>query len=128
MHQFESFSLKIASYNTKYDYVLYKIVIKDKLVQKNWSFEVRFSQLKRLHYELFKHSNLKCPFPKNTFLRSKEKKFLEERLAALQKYFDTLLMEHEFKDILDNPVFSNFLYTHIKRSINANAEKEMRNF
>ena len=57
------------------------------------AYKNRINQKDIINNNSFKNSKNKCDFPKNTLLRKKSKKFLDERLEELQKYFNTILTD-----------------------------------
>ena len=97
----KNYRMKFVKY-LKGDYVQYQIrliCIEDNSI--NVEFLERFSNLKDLHESFKKEANsINFPkFPPKKFFGNSDEKFLNQRMTALEHYFNTILGSKEFSNL-----------------------------
>lgn len=98
----EQFHIQFQKHFMDGDHVMYHILLFSKEdSNKSIEFSDRYSSLLDLHNKFSKESNSKNypKFPPKKYLGSKEEKFLNQRLSALQSYFSNILSHKEFSQL-----------------------------
>lgn len=130
---FELISIKIPGYEINSDGIIeYKIELFDKLLNKSWNFNSRYSKLRRLHLETkfslaLEGKNIKISdFPQRKFFGNKSKEFIEQRKWKLQTYFDNYLKNKNANSIMEKGILRYFFYREIWAEIEKSYLKRLK--
>jgi len=129
---FDLIAIKINNYyETENGHIEYNIELYDKILDKSWKFDCRYSKLRRLHLEtkfsLALEGNLIkiAEFPPRNFFGNKNPNFLEHRKRKIQAYFDNYIKNKNSNVILEKGILRYFFYREIWREIEKSHSKKL---
>ena len=130
---FDLISITILGYEEAKDgHIEYNIELFDKLLNKSWHFNSRYSKLRRLHLETKFSLALDCKsiklaeFPGRKLFGNKNKSLLEHRRKKLQAYFDNYLKNKDSNVIIEKGILRYYFYREVWAEIEKNNSNRLK--
>lgn len=101
-----SLSIKIKDYEPVGEHIEFIIEVNDKLTGESWRFRKRYSNLRDAHKQLKSLDNRVPEFPPKKIFGSKNPRFLQQRKADLEAYFNEIV---KLSSLMQNSFTKDFL-------------------